>query len=72
MPIEKIDIYKCNGCKTCVDACPADVIRFDENKGVPYIAYPEDCDFCFLCEDTCPLNCIYVHPTRIYRVPMVD
>ncbi|MFC2072315.1 4Fe-4S binding protein, partial [Chloroflexota bacterium] len=37
MPIEKIDIYKCNGCKVCVEACPMDVIRFDESKDVAYI-----------------------------------
>ena len=70
MPIEKIDIYKCNGCKVCVDACPMDVIRFDESKETPYIAYPEDCDFCFACEIACPLDCIYVHPTRLQRLPM--
>lgn len=70
MPIEKIDIYKCSGCKVCISACPLDVIRFDESKGVAYIAYPEDCDFCLSCEDSCPLHCIYVNPTRLQRLPM--
>ena len=70
MAIEKIDIDICTGCKVCVDACPLDVIRFDESKGVPYSAYPEHCDFCLACETTCPVNCIYVTPTRQQRLPM--
>ena len=70
MPIEKIDTNVCTGCKLCVDACPCDVIRFNENEGFPYIAYPEDCVFCLQCEENCPVNCIYVHPTRILNKPM--
>ena len=70
MPIEKIDAIKCNGCKVCVSACRLDVIRFDESKDIAYIAYPEDCDFCLNCETACPLDCIYVSPTRLQRLPM--
>lgn len=70
MPIEKIDMYKCNGCKVCVDACPLDVIRFDESKNIAYIAYPEDCVFCMACENHCPLDCIYVSPRRLQNLPM--
>ncbi len=70
MPIEKIDDIKCNGCKVCVDACRLDVIRFDESKNIAYIAYPEECDFCFSCEDHCPVDAIYVSPTRLQQLPM--
>ncbi|MFC2071657.1 ferredoxin family protein [Chloroflexota bacterium] len=70
MAIEKIDDIKCSGCKVCVDACPMDVIRFDEGKNVAYIAYPEDCDFCLACEEACPLDCIYVYPSRLGKLPM--
>lgn len=70
MPIEKIDTIRCNGCKSCVDACRLDVIRFDESEKLPYIAYPEDCDHCFTCEIICPLDCIYVSPVRLQRLPV--
>lgn len=70
MPIEKIDEIKCNGCKVCIDVCPLDVIRFDENKSIARIAYSEHCDFCFMCEDHCPVDAIYVNPTRLDRLPM--
>ncbi len=70
MPIEKIDSETCSGCKSCVEACPLDVIRFDESKKIATIAYPEDCVFCMACENHCPLGCIYVSPRRLQNLPM--
>ena len=31
---------------------------------VVYPAYPEDCMCCYLCEQECPVDAIYVHPSR--------
>ena len=69
MAIERIDLDLCNGCKVCVDVCPMDVIRFNEEEEKPYIAYQEDCIWCQLCESTCPLGCILVMPTKTRRQP---
>ena len=69
MAIEKIDYENCTGCKTCFDVCPLDVIRFDEEKKQPYIAYPEDCICCTACESYCPHNCITVVPDKVRHVP---
>jgi len=33
-----------------------------ENKA--YIAYPDDCMTCFLCERMCPSGAIFVHPFK--------
>jgi adenylylsulfate reductase, subunit B len=60
----KFDLDMCNSCKTCVDACFIDVIRWDEKKEHPFAAYPEDCALCLACEEACPAQCIEVVPAR--------
>lgn len=32
---------RCDGCKKCVEACPLNVIKYDEEEGIPLI-----CDLC--------------------------
>jgi NAD-dependent dihydropyrimidine dehydrogenase PreA subunit len=58
----KIDYDNCQGCKTCMKACFADVIRWDDTDDKPVIAYPEDCVWCLACEAACPVQCIEVVP----------
>ncbi|MBW2031463.1 MAG: ferredoxin family protein [Deltaproteobacteria bacterium] len=64
MPIENINSDLCNGCKICVDGCPMDVIRFDEEANKAYVKYAEDCVACYNCELNCPTEAIYVSPQR--------
>jgi len=45
-----------------------DVIR-TAGKRV-YLAYPEDCMSCFLCELECPTEAIHVSPKRTRVKPM--
>lgn len=61
--IEQIEKDRCIGCGSCAQRCPLDVIRMDENRKA-YIAYPEDCMTCYICERFCPAGAIYVHPFR--------
>lgn len=61
--IASIDAKKCVGCGSCVNRCPLDVIRLNEQKKA-YIAYPEDCMTCYICERYCPAGAIYVHHFR--------
>jgi NAD-dependent dihydropyrimidine dehydrogenase PreA subunit len=58
----KIDLTSCKGCKSCMNACFVDVIRWDEKNKKPVAAYPEDCVWCLACECTCPEQCIEVIP----------
>ncbi len=58
----KIDMELCNGCKTCVKACFADVLRWNDAEDKPVVAYPEDCVQCNACELACPTECIEVLP----------
>jgi NAD-dependent dihydropyrimidine dehydrogenase PreA subunit len=58
----EIDMDACKGCKTCMNACFADVIRWNDADNKPVVAYPEDCVWCLACEVACPTQCIEVVP----------
>jgi len=49
----KIDYGFCNGCRSCYNNCPSDVFSWDEEKGLPVIAYPNECYYCGTCELDC-------------------
>jgi NAD-dependent dihydropyrimidine dehydrogenase PreA subunit len=53
MAISHINVEECIGCGTCVETCPADVIRLDKETGKAKITYPEDCQSCALCRNFC-------------------
>lgn len=69
MGIRKIDVNLCNGCRICVDYCPMDVLRMDEDTKKACVKYLRDCQSCFLCETECPKAAIYCVPVRERRIP---
>lgn len=66
MPIESLSSELCTGCRICVDVCPDDVLRYNEEERKAIIAYPQDCCACWVCEWFCPVKCISVskNPAR--------
>lgn len=70
MGIRKIDTELCNGCRICVDHCPMDVLRMDEDRKKAFIKYLRDCQSCLLCEIECPTQAITVMPTFERRMPL--
>lgn len=68
MGIRRIDRQICNGCGMCVDDCPLDVIRMDEETHTAYIAYPGDCQVCYLCELACPVEAVDVTPEAVRKL----
>jgi len=64
MSIEYIDENLCTGCGICVESCPMDVIRMDEDLNKAVARYPEDCSLCALCEIDCPEQAIHVAPSK--------
>ena len=67
--IRSIDKEKCVGCGICVERCPLDTLRLGADKKA-YIAYPEDCMTCFLCERNCQKGAIFVHPFKEILPPV--
>jgi len=52
---EKVHIFEawCKRCGICVAFCPTQALSVDSD-GLPYLAYPEKCTLCKLCELRCP------------------
>jgi len=57
-----IDRETCKGCKSCMNACFMDVIRWDDENKKQDVDYTEDCVWCLACEVACPEDCIDVIP----------
>ncbi|MBI1682875.1 4Fe-4S dicluster domain-containing protein [Caulobacter hibisci] len=54
----------CNGCGSCVNACPTHVLDPSPAGGPPVIARLDQCQTCFMCELYCASDAIYVGPDQ--------
>lgn len=52
----EIDRDKCDGCGVCVEMCPNDALRLDEDEKA-YVKYDE-CWYCGCCELECPRKAV--------------
>ncbi|NLG13905.1 MAG: 4Fe-4S binding protein [Lentisphaerae bacterium] len=52
-----VDKEKCVGCGACVDECPVEAIKIDDDKAV---INEDDCVSCGACVDACPCEAIEV------------
>jgi NAD-dependent dihydropyrimidine dehydrogenase PreA subunit len=56
----------CQGCNSCADVCPTDVLMPNPEQGKPPIVlYPEECWYCGGCVEECPSPgaITMLHPT---------
>ncbi len=60
MPRIIVDLEKCNGCGTCVDACPVSVYELDEETKKTNVVNPDECLDCKACEIQCDSEAIQV------------
>jgi len=51
----KINAETCTGCATCVDICPVEAIKMENDKA---IIDEDDCVDCGTCVDECPVEAI--------------
>jgi len=54
-----IDYKACKGCKSCYNHCPGDIIGWDRERLIPYIAYLHECWHCGVCKMECEEEAIY-------------
>ncbi len=60
MPLVKVNEGACTGCEVCVETCPTDVLRLSPDRKA-FMAYPDDCQGCFVCQWDCAYGAIRVH-----------
>ena len=70
MGVRMIDSRLCTGCRVCVEHCPMDVFRMDEEGDKAFIKYVRDCQSCFLCVRECPEDAIDAVPLFERRMPL--
>lgn len=51
----KVDVEKCTGCESCVDSCPSEAIKMENDKAVIDI---DGCVDCGVCVDECSVEAI--------------
>lgn len=56
----------CIGCNVCVEVCPTDVLRLDDQRKA-FPKYLDDCEGCFLCEFDCPVNAVRVETHKFFN-----
>lgn len=58
MPVIEIK-NNCNGCKACIDECPALIFELEKGKAVPM--YEKNCIKCGHCISVCPIDAVIHH-----------
>ena len=50
----QIDVSKCNGCSACIEVCPVNAIRIENQKAI----VNDECIGCSVCVNECPTEAI--------------
>lgn len=61
----------CIGCGRCVQSCPGDVLRVDEEKHSAFVKYLNDCQLCNICTFHCPIGAITLTPEKA-QIPILS
>ena len=58
-PKPKIDTDKCTGCEACVNICPMEILKLNEEKKAS-TDKADECIGCRACEVQCPVSAIKI------------
>lgn len=58
MTVKIVTLDACDGCGSCVDVCPCEVLEVTNEKVA--IVQPDECVDCGACTDECPNNVLEV------------
>ncbi len=61
--IAKVNVEKCNGCGDCVENCPGEAIKIENDKAV----ISEDCIECGVCIDVCENNALSLQMKEVTK-----
>ena len=54
----RIDKEKCTGCRQCIELCPGNLIKWNDDEGHAYMRRPSDCWGCASCIKVCPADAV--------------
>ena len=74
--VHNINIDKCVGCASCVNACPHDVLELEPVRHKSTVVRFDDCNQCRACEQICPSGALTMAPAgappRMIELPDLD
>lgn len=65
------DTEQCDGCKLCIEFCPKEILKTDDNKfnsrmlHYAIVIAPEECVGCRQCERLCPTASVFIKETDL-------
>lgn len=74
--VHNINLDKCVGCASCVNACPNDVLELESKRHKSTVVRFDDCKQCRACEQICPSGALTMAPAgappRMVELPDLD
>lgn len=64
----RIDPKRCDGCGICIYECGVEALAFRSESDKAYLAKPNTCVDCYICQEVCPADAIVIRPHKRSQV----